>query len=272
MKSFKTHLAAMVCSAIVSTVLSASAGDKQGYATVVRVQGHVTYSLGPNQPQHPLVAGRYLGPGSIIFTKENSTVDLVLGKSIEFPQAKSTPTGVTPAADFPVRGYVSYIPSVDQNSIRLEPNTTLAIDKLAVTDTGSDTVSDTELDLQKGKIFASVKKLSGASQYVIKLPDGVAGVRGTKFSLDVNHECDCSESTGGGVVLAIPNGSGGTETLVVPPGQSFNPGNNSVGPMTPAALRQMGGTFKALGTSFYAAVSFATDFTECHISPTTGRR
>ena len=230
MKSFKTHLAAAICSALVSTVLSASAVDKQGYATVVRVQGHVTYSLGPNQPQHPLVAGRYLGPGAIIFTKENSTVDLVLGKSIEFPQAKSTPTGVTPAPDFPVRGYVSYIPSVDQNSIRLDPNTTLAIDKLAVVDTGSDTVSDTELDLQKGKIFCSVKKLSGASQYVIKLPDGVAGVRGTKFSLDVNHNCSCSESTGGGVVMAIPDGSGGTETLVIPPGQSFNPANNSVGP------------------------------------------
>ena len=134
------------------------------YVTVVRVQGIASlFARGPNEPQHPLVAGRYLGPGSIIFTKENATVDLVLGKSIEFPQAKSTPTGVTPAADFPVRGYVSYVPSVDQNSIRLDSNTTLAIDKLSVTDTGSDTVSDTELDLQKGKIFASVRKLSGAS-------------------------------------------------------------------------------------------------------------
>ncbi len=69
------------------------------------------------------------------------------------------------------------------------PNTTLGIDKLTITDTGADTVSDTELNLKKGKIFASVKKLSGASQYLIKLPSGIAGVRGTKFSIsaDGNH-------------------------------------------------------------------------------------
>ena len=37
-------------------------------------------------------------------------------------------------------------------------------------------------------------------------------------------------------------------------------------------MREMGGTFKALGTSYYAAVSFATDFSECHVSPVTGKR
>lgn len=270
MKSFKTHLAAMICSAIVSTVLAASAEDKQGFVTVVRVQGNATYSLGPNQAQHPLVAGKYLAPGSIIFTKENAFVDIVLGKTVDFPQATSTPNAITPAADYPVRGYVSYTPSVDQNTVRLTPNTTLAIDKLTVEDTGSDTVSDTELDLQKGKIFASVRKLTGASQYVIKLPDGVAGVRGTKFSLDVNHNCACSESTGGGVVMAIPDGSGGTETLVIPPGQFFNPGTGSVGPMPPGLLQDLHAIFKSLSTSYFGLVTFQRDFTECHISPTQG--
>src|ERR1700761_4487704 len=111
MKSFKTHLAAIICGAIVSTVLAASARDKQGFITVVRVQGNATYSLGPNQPEHPLVAGKYLAPGSIVFTKENAIVDLVLGKTIDFPQSASVPTGISPAADYPVRGYVTYKPS-----------------------------------------------------------------------------------------------------------------------------------------------------------------
>src|SRR5580704_17209613 len=98
MKSFRTTLAAIVCSAIASAVLSASAQPiKQGFVTVVRVQGDLPYSLGQNQPQHPLVAGKYLAPGSIIFTKENAIADIVLGKSVDLPQAAWTPDRITPA-------------------------------------------------------------------------------------------------------------------------------------------------------------------------------
>jgi hypothetical protein len=78
---------------------------------------------------------------------------------------------------------VSYKPSAEQNAVRLMGDTVLAIDKLTVSDTGVDTVSDTELDLRQGGIYCSVKKLSGASQYLIKIPNGIAGVRGTLFLL-----------------------------------------------------------------------------------------
>jgi hypothetical protein len=64
---------------------------------------------------------------------------------------------------------------VEQNVVRLSGGTTLKIDTLTVSDTGADTVSDTELDLQAGRIFASVKKLSDTSKYLVKIPNGIAG-------------------------------------------------------------------------------------------------
>jgi len=64
-------------------------------------------------------------------------------------------------------------------------------------------VSDTELNLKEGKIYASVKKITGASQYLIKLPNGIAGVRGTLFSISADGTIACFESQGGGVVDVV---------------------------------------------------------------------
>ena len=75
---------------------------------------------------------------------------------------------------------VGYKPSVEQNVIRMSGATTVKIDTLTISDTGVDTISDTELDLQNGRIFYSVKKLSSQSKYLIKLPNGIAGVRGSQ--------------------------------------------------------------------------------------------
>jgi len=144
MKIFKTVLAAVIGIAIVGTATMASAQNtKQGYATAVRVQGNATYSLGQGLPEYPLVAGKYLPPGAIVFTKDNAIVDLVLGKSIDLPQAKWAPDAISKAPDEAVRGYVTYKPQADQNAVRLTPNSTLAINKLTLVDTGADAVSDT---------------------------------------------------------------------------------------------------------------------------------
>jgi len=271
MKIYKSLLAALVCGAVASAMVASAQDSHQGFVTVVRIEGVATYALGPNEPEHPLVAGKYLSPGSIIFTKDNSVVDVVLGKAVAFPQAKWAPDRITPAADAPVRGYVSYTPQADQNVIRLTPDTTLAIDKLTVQDTGADTVSDTELDLKKGKIFASVKKLSGASQYIIKLPTGIAGVRGTMFTLGADGSCSCFESSGGGVVLALSPTGGSTQTFVIPAGSFFNPGGNTgPAPLPAALLHELGGIFKDIRTVYLAIVAFEYDCTLTHISATSG--
>lgn len=271
MKHFKTFLAVAVGVALAGIATTATAQDtKQGFATVVRVEGIVTYSLAKGQPEYPLVAGKYLPPGAIVYTKDNGVADLVLGKSVDLPQAKWAPDRISPAPDSAVRGYVSYKPTTDQNVVRLTPNSVLAIDKLTIVDTGSDSLSDTELDLQQGKIFASVRKLSGASQYIVKLPNGVAGVRGTEFSISVDGAVACFQSTGGGVILSLTLASGATQTFVVEPGQLLDPTTGQPADISPQLRHILRDVFKALVTTYFEVINFELDHDNDHISPTTG--
>ena len=271
MKFLKTTLlAALFCTAL--TLAASAQNTKQGFATAVRVEGNVTYSLGVGQAEHPLVAGKYLPPGSIVFTHDNGVADLVLGKAVDLPQAKWSPERISLAHDSHVRGYTTYKPSADQNAIRLTPNSTMAIDKLTIVDTGADTVSDTELDLKKGKIFASVRKLSGASQYIVKLPTGVAGVRGTMFSISVDGAVACFESTGGGVILALTLANGTTQTFVVGPGQLLDPTTGQPAVISQQLNKILEEVFDALRTTYFHEVDFEYDHTNEHVSSTTGHK
>jgi len=172
-----------MCGTILVLAVAASAQTvKPGVATIVRIQGEARYSLGDGN-WHPLMVGKRLAAGAVIETAHDATLDMVLGKTVEMPQAAPWPDRIGPAPDANIRGLIDYKPAVVQNMVRMTGGTMLAIDKLTVSDTGLDTVSDTELDLWQGRIYCSVKKLSAASQYLIKIPNGMAGVRGTLFEL-----------------------------------------------------------------------------------------
>jgi hypothetical protein len=266
MKHFKFLLAAVLCTAAVFSA-NAQQKDKKGFVTAVRIEGNVTYKLGPDEKPYPLVAGKALPPGAIVMTGDNSVADLILGKAIDLPQAKWSPDRISLAHDSHVRGFTTYRPSADQNSIRLTPNSTLSIDKLTVQDTGSDTVSDTELELKKGKIFASVRKLSGASQYLIKLPTGVAGVRGTLFSISADGSAQCFESTGGGIILAITNQSTGeSQTFVILPGFALNAGSTVPVSLSKSENKTLQQVFDALRTTYFHEVNLEHDHTDDHES------
>ncbi len=58
--------------------------------------------------------------------------------------------------------------------------------------------------------------------------------------------------------------------FLVEPGQSFSPGSTSPTPLSPEVLHDLSNIFKALRTSYYAAVSFDFDHTQTHITPTSG--
>jgi len=267
MKQMKKLIATAVCGAILALAIGASAQSiKQGIATVVRIQGEASYKLSATDTPHPLVAGKILTAGAIIHTAPDAIVDVVLGKSIAMPQAAPTPDRIAPAPDSLVRGSVSYTPSAEQNVIRLSGGTTLAIDKLTVSDTGADTVSDTELDLQQGHIFASVKKLSAASQYLIKIPNGIAGVRGTLFSLGADGSCAVIKNS---VVLSLII-NGVPVTMVVGEGNQFNPGNAQITPLPPEISNLLHFVATALDTLYLEVVSFSYDRTLSYVSPTSG--
>ena len=269
MKKLQVLLAAALCSALFATVSAQAQSSMQGYGTVVRVDGIASYTLGDNT-WHPLQAGKYLPVGATIRTGHNGVVDVVLGKDIQLPQSASQPDRISFAADAPVRGMVNYKPSAEQNVIRVTPNSLIAIDKLTVVDTGADTVSDTELNLKEGKIYASVKKLSGASQYLIKLPNGIAGVRGTLFSISADGTVACFESQGGGVVVSLVGSDGLPKTFLVAPGQMFSPAGGSSA-LPPDLSNGLKNIFLALRTVYFQAVDFSFDHTQCYVSPTQGR-
>jgi hypothetical protein len=264
MKNIQTLFHAAVCGLVLAFTTSAIAqGVKQGVATVVRVQGEASYTLGGNDGWHPLVAGKILQAGSTIKTEPDAMVDMVLGKSVGMPQAHPTPDRVGPAPDSPVRGMVGYSPSVEQNVVRLSSNTTLKIDTLTVSDTGVDTVSDTELDLQKGRIFYSVKKLSSESKYLVKIPNGIAGVRGSQGFISADGVC-------GALVHPLWISIAGQPVVTVEQGQQYDPATGQSSPMSSTLLDLLHQIATAANTCYLESVSFSFNRTQCYISPTTG--
>jgi hypothetical protein len=265
MKKLQILLLAALC----GVISGASAQTAmQGYGTVARVSGEASYSLGDNV-WHPLLAGKQLPVGSTVRTGHDGIVDVVLGKDVSLPQAAWQPSRISFAPDAPVRGMINYKPSAQQNVIRVTPNTVISIDKLTVTDTGADTVSDTELNLKQGKIYASVKKLTGASQYLIKIPNGIAGVRGTLFSISADGSISCFESAGGGVVLSTVMPDGSTKTFLVTPGQMLDSSGHAL-PIPADLMNNLNGIFTALRTMYFQVVDFSFDQTRCYVSPTQG--
>ncbi len=274
MKCTKTLILAAVTSCVLSVAASAFAQSiHPGVITVVRISGEATYSLGDGK-WHPLVAGKLLAPGSVIKTAPEATVDLVLGKTIALPQAKSVPDRISQAPDSPVRGWISYKPSVEQNTVRMVGDTVLAIDKLSVSDTGVDSVSDTELDLRQGAIYNSVKKLSGASQYLIKIPNGIAGVRGTQFYIKDTAECAAFKNS---LVLsyfpkmAAVSGTAAPRTVVVGEGNGFNPQTGTTYPLSLDAINRANYLFASVRTMYLDLCNFTFDWTRNCMSSTTGK-
>ena len=267
MKFVSALIFAVVCGLVLTLTGNVSAQDiKQGVATVVRVKNEASYSLGDGQ-WHPLVAGKILTAGAIISTAPDAMVDVVLGKEVAMRQADPTPDKISLAPDSPVRGMVDYKPSAEQNVIRLLGGTVLAIDKLTVSDTGVDTVSDTELDLQKGKIFASVKKLSASSTYFIKIPNGIAGVRGTLFGLGADGWLSVLQNS---VFFSIVGADGSSHVYTVDHGNQFNPNTGQITALPPEVINLLQQIATALDTLYLEVVSFSFDRTGCFISPNSG--
>jgi hypothetical protein len=269
MKNIKFLFSAAFCGLFFAFAVTASADDmKQGVATVVTVKGEASYTLGGGDGWHPLVVGKILQAGSSISTKPDAVVDVILGKSFPVTLATRNPDRVSLASDSAVRGMVGYQAQAEQNVVRLSGGTTLKIDTLTISDTGVDTVSDTELDLQAGRIFASVKKLSESSKYLVKFPNGIAGVRGTKFTLAADGSCGCIEHS---VWVSYVGSDGKPNTFEVGEGTQFDSGTGQSQPLPPEFLNLLEQISTEARTLFFEIESFAFSRTECiQPSPTTG--
>lgn len=224
-------VAGAVALAMVSTLAAQSAVE--GTAKVIRVRGDARYSTGGND-WRPLTVGTVLRPGAVVQTStaQGSFVDLALGGE----GAVSTASQVAYRPHIASSYSVGYQPTAEQNVIRLGENTALGIDKLTTTGTGSDQVSETQLDLKQGHLTGNVKKLSAASKYEIKLPNGVAGIRGTAY--DVTADGVLKVYTGS-VVMSWVDKSGNVVTQAVMAGQQYDAKTGQITPLSQQDMREL---------------------------------
>ncbi|PYJ08844.1 MAG: hypothetical protein DME25_00375 [Verrucomicrobia bacterium] len=251
MKNIRSLLNGLVPCAValaMATTLTAQTVT-QVKAKVVRIKGYARFSTGNNVWQN-LKVGETLRAGTIIQTslEKGSFVDLVLGE----PN--------TIAAGPAMTKRVAYQPAGTQNIVRLWENTLMGVDKLTAMDSGAGEVTETELDLKAGRLLGSVKKLTAGSKYQIKLPNGMAGIRGTVFSIGADGSCKVSS---GAVVIALVAADGSVTPQEIRAGQGFDPRGepgSQMTPLPPSEIDIMGKLTKDIMTGIGSApVSFPLD-------------
>jgi hypothetical protein len=194
MKSFRRFSMGYIVALAASVLLSASAQaeTKHNRAVVRAIHGSgAQVSNNKGQTWAPAKVGQFLGANAAVKTSADTTVDLFLGDN----------------------GPV----------VRVTPDTSLGIDKLDLENTGIEKVIETQLDLRSGRILGSVKKMAAASKYEVKTPVGVAGIRGTEYSIDARGRVTIV--TGSAVVVYVIDGN------ILPPanvgaGQTITPPSN----------------------------------------------
>lgn len=237
MKQNRNLLNSLVSSAIALALVStAVAQGVDGAAKVVRVKGPARYTIGNNVWQ-PVGLGDVLRPGTVIqtSTEEGSYVDLVLGDG---RAAVAQPVIYKPfIPDSMASSTISFRPSSEQNVVRIWGNSAVGIDKLTTMQTGAETVSETQLDLKQGRITGNVKKMSAASKYEVKLPNGVAGVRGTLF--DIQAIGIVKVYIGSMVVAWVDPKTQNVTTQTVMGGQAYDAPSNQLTPISPAGMSEL---------------------------------
>ncbi len=254
----------VACAAAFALVSSAAAQTPVDVgATVVRVKGPARYSTGNNVWQ-PLKVGTVLKAGAIVQTgtAEGSYVDLVLGEA--------DVTSTRPAVFQPTipnsRSTGGYQASAAQNAVRLWQNTALGIDKLTSTQTGADTVTETQLDLKMGRVTGNVKKMSALSKYEVKLPNGVAGIRGTLY--DIYAEGVVKVRVGSVVLAWVDPKTGNVATQVVAGGQMYDARTGQVSPLSPSEMSGLDTVSTAMrSVTALPTMVYASDMTIQNVSP-----
>jgi hypothetical protein len=196
---------AVACAAFLSASTT-QAAPEQNKAVVRAVRGTANYSTDRGANWKALKVGTGLNQNSVIRTAPGSTVDLYMNEN-------------GPA-------------------VRITENTTMGIDRLTIDRTGVDNVVETQLDLRNGRILGNVRKLAAASKYEVKTPQGVAGIRGTRYDISADGTVRVIE--GQVVVVYIVNGVASTATVNT--GQMSRPpvqggGQVDVVPIPPTVLQ-----------------------------------
>jgi hypothetical protein len=269
MKKIQMLAGCILVLAMAATV-RAETYTKPAAITIVGVQGEARYST-DGKIWHPLVIGKILRQGAVLETASGSTVDLTLsGDPVPIPETSSAPQSMAMLSSAPdpnVRGYTAFKPMAEQNVIRMQSNTMLAVDQLSVVNTGADTVGNTELDLRSGNIFCSVKKMSASSQFIVKLPNGVAGIRGTTCSFGDHIVC-----YSGTITVVVMGRDGKLVKVSVQGGFAYDQTTEHIIAASPELLHELREFGISARTLFSRKVIVTEDDGVITITPTEGKR
>jgi len=248
-----------------AVALSAVAETKQLTAKVTRIKGSARIST-DNSTWQTLKVGQTVGSGAVLQTAANSFVDLVLGWETPIVRAPRVGEYLTYAPAGGVGG--GFAPASERDAIRIYEDSVLALDKLTSTRTGVDIVKETQLDLRSGSIFGTVKRLSAASKYEIKFPNGVAGIKGTIYMINAQGVLSV---LAGSVVLAYVAPDGSTITKVVSAGYQFDPRTGQLTRIPEAQMQEMLILARQVGIGTETPpTTYTVDDTTIYVSPTSG--
>jgi hypothetical protein len=251
---------------VLSLATTVSAETQEGSIKVVNLKGRARFTQGTSGEWKDIKAGAILRPGSIIQTASDSYVDVVLNNT-RATQGLSSALSSEPS-EVSTSGSGGVRPKVVQDAVRVFENTVISFDKLTLNKTGADTVTETQLDLKAGRIFGTVKKLSDSSTYEIKIPNGVAGIRGTIYLIGADGVL--SVLTGDVVVSYMLNGS--LITKEVPAGSQFDPSTGQVTPISNPLMQQLYKLAQIFSRYLpnMPTMTYTHDHTIYNVSPTEG--
>lgn len=203
------HLSRWFLSLLALSLSAAVASAVPGRAEVKKVTGRA--SVSNSAGTRSVVVGMELRSGDTITTERGSTVDLWLG--------------------------------LNGDALRVEPESTLSLDTLEITNPAERTFT-TSMSLSKGGVVGNVaSKISLASKYEVKTTRGVAGIRGTVYSLRTDGTLVVARGT---VVFSFVL-NGVTQQVTVPQGQQFKPGDAAPTPAPPQVLTTINEAATSLG-------------------------
>ena len=128
-------------------------------------------------------------------------------------------------------------------------------------------MTDTSLDLKAGRILGTVKKMSAASQYEVKIPNGVAGIRGTIYNISADGVLSVISGT---VVLAYVGSDGNPVTQQVREGQQYDAKTGQITPIPTALLQSWQRVARQLAMGgIPTPATFTVDRTVYFVSPIT---
>ncbi len=137
-------------------------------------------------------------------------------------------TGASSHVDIDIGGNVGII--------QVAPQSILVIDKITSTDAGADRVTETQVSVNEGAIYAKINKLAKGSRYEIATPKGVAGIRGTTAYVTADGQVTILDGSAG---VAYPNGTNSVDTFIVKAGETVGPTDRPPHPAPSDLLRSI---------------------------------